>query len=274
MHRNFVVTSQPIPTGNITLGSLIVSLATPEQGAHSPLTPSAADLLPPEPQKSYKSLVRRYKKTRLAPHLAAIGFTAAGDEDDKVVIDAVEGRRHLLRDPFAWFDQLCARDETRKWVLKMNRAEQDVFMVTGYFTFLDARVTVKGTAGSSGAVDVSVPVDKILSTAAVQVPVGFGMDAGVNWERGKGREKDLSYSASGEQVFALQLKKLKLRFWPRDPNNPLELDKRTIWIDLLSEERGAGGEVVEADLSDGLGLSKPTRVKDDDADDEFVVLGA
>ena len=280
LRRNLVVTAAPIPKEQLQLGSLIVSLDEPQQGAHQAASAATGpDVLEPQPQKSYKGLVRSYKTTKLAPHLSVLGFRVSTELDDSVVVDSTIGLRYLLRDPLAWFKVLCASGDTQEWIMDRHRAKLSVYLVSGYFTFQNAKITIKNKDGKGIGFDANVPVGQIAAAAACGVPgivpdsIG---DVGIEYGRDAGKETELTYDAPGEQIYALQLKRIKISFWAKSSDSAIRLEGKCCWIDMLGN-RSAGEEIVVADLDDALRLGKTierVREKEEEGEqtDEYIVI--
>ena len=60
---------------------------------------------------------------------------------------------------------------------------KDIFLITGYQTFKDARTTTKAKYGKEVEGKVDVPVHEIAVAAAAALPISFGMDVGGGLQR-------------------------------------------------------------------------------------------
>ncbi|MCJ1390660.1 hypothetical protein MMC18_003521 [Xylographa bjoerkii] len=266
--KPYLVTPNPIPIENLSLGRLVPDIANPTQDAYTTPNPTDEDIQK-APQNTYKSLVASHKKTSVRAHLIALGFDMSRELDNKLIIDSTIGKSYELREPTAWFSKICEAVEARRWLQTMDDNNRDIFFVSGFRTWSNATVTVEKTRGTSYGGDGDLPVDTIASLAGTALPVslGLGLGAGSTVERSK--TEKVSYYAPGEQVYAIQYRRVKLN----RSTKAKYLHQSTCWRDVLSQrgEEDTDG-FVDAEVAVALRLALPNEQVDEGDGEKYIVL--
>src|SRR5436853_4974412 len=113
----------------------------------------------------------------------------------------------------AWFREAIKKPTTREWIEESIEQGDDIYVVVGYYTMLNA-VVVEGSAelvGSSAQLE--MPVTASLAAAGVVVALDNIMDPGVNASNTNQRRIQRRFVASGEQVCAVQYRKVCFRWF-------------------------------------------------------------
>ena len=273
MRKQPVVTSTPIPIANVQLGSLVPDYLHPAIDAIAPIKPTPADLHT-SPQTTYKSLFKTYRKTALGPHLAVFGFDVSKDQDVDVIIKATRGMLYALKAPTAWFRQLCQETEVQEWIQERARARRSMYIVTGYRTFDDARVTNKDKHGKGLGGSIDIPIDAIASATAAGIPISLGMDASFEGKVERSTNIEERYIAPGEQIYAIQYRRVTVGWFRSRSAAQTSLDDKICWEDVfVSRGEENGEDMVEAELATALRLGKPTENSiDEGCEDEYLIV--
>ncbi|KAE9365573.1 hypothetical protein N431DRAFT_431012 [Stipitochalara longipes BDJ] len=273
MRKQLVITKNPIPIDNVQLGGLIPTYLHPALEAVAPLKPVLTDINE-SPQTAYKSLIKNYRKTALSPHLAIFGFDVSRDEDVDVIIEATHGMQYELKDATRWFKKLCADTEVQEWIQKRARARKDMFLVTGYRTFSDARITHTAKHGRGIGGNVTVPADAIASAAGTGIPISLGMDVGMEGKIEKSRKVEGEYTAPGEQIYAIQYRRVEVGWFSSSSVDAASLEEKVNWEDVftnMGEENE--NDMVEAELATTLRLGVETEISlDEGCEDEYLIV--
>lgn len=228
---------------------------TKAESAPSPLPKVAVT-----PQKNYSQVLKETKSGSLQGTLSRIGLlTLRNNHRDETHIDALAARSYRLNNSEEWFEGAVARPASRRWLHKMIiERRQTVFLIVGYRTLFDASVKQKASREVETEGEVNVPVTDILGAGAATVLGGFG-DAGGNIGFQYGQSQGRQFVAPGEQVYAVEYRKVKLTLFARKNLDRAVLDAKPHW-EVLADLRGGGdGEdegdvrVVEAQLVDEVG---------------------
>ena len=117
--------------------------------------------------------------------------------------------------------------------------------------------------------DVNIPIDAIASAAGTGLPLssGLGLDAGSTVQRAETHK--VSYFAPGEQVYAIQYRRVKLSRGVKARH----LSNSTCWRDVLSQ-RGeeSTDEFVEAEIATALRLGLPSEQVDERDGETYIIL--
>jgi hypothetical protein len=273
MRNQLVLTNVPIPIANIKLGCLVPDFSQPTIDAVAPLTPSSSDLNFAH-QTTYRSLVKTYRKTALRPHLAFFGFDVSRDQDVDLIIESTRGMLYELKAPTDWFRKLCSDTAVQTWMEKRSLDKKSIFFITGYRTFVDARISNTNKTGREIGGNVDVPVDALATAAGMGIPISMGMHAGVDGSVKRSTKIEEAYVAPEEQVYAIQYRRVNLGWFRSHSADKATLDDKVCWKDVL-KHRGVenGQDMVGAELGNALRLGRPTeKVMDESATDEYIVV--
>jgi len=157
----------------------------------------------------------------------------------------------------SWFKSAIKTETAREWIKESLDQGDDIYVVVGYHTMLDAQV-VEGAADaleSSG--QLGLPVTEVaLAAMGVMVPLGDIADPGVAGSNIKKQGIQRQFVADGEQICAVQYRKVRFKwFSSRDLDTAL-LEKETRWKmywNIRGQEIGTN-DVVEVELHDELEL--------------------
>lgn len=247
----------PLSMDSIKLGRLVLNTRDPQQDYQDP--PAT------EPPIITKNQLQDFEQIRSSARASTFRSRLAGllsqtfenRNDDLVDYSAAESSIYSLNNTKAWFTQACGATETREWLEQAIEGGSNIYLVVGYHTLVNARFTQRAdstmTGLASGGVQASVGPP---GTAVVDLTssIGGGREVGKKYKR--------SFAAIGEQIYAVQYRKLKFKWFSSRSIKSSFLEPNNRWK-ICSEVRGDEEEgeddVVEVEISeDG----------DDDADDE------
>jgi hypothetical protein len=287
--RQLLLIETPVPVAHVKLGSLIPKPWCPAQDVYLP--PSLLKERNPYVvededffiinQSGFNNVVRRYWETTLSTHLTQVLGTNFGtSHTDTQVVNALDGKTYQLKQPENWFkEELCKRSETREW-LEERMSKDDIFLVIGFRTLVDAQVKRFHKEERQKGVNVTMPVDAIISagvTGGVPIPSSLGLDSGFAINHPSRDSERTSYTAPEEQVYAVEVRRVKFRWYSRNKVKSAFLDSNNRWVsvDVLRGKPSPEAEdndIVEAELSGVLALPIEERVSDEEQEDEYLIL--
>lgn len=241
-----------LPSESVKLGRFITSVDHPHQDFHDP--PSAD---PPVAtitlRYQYNSLSHESDKSGFSSALTSLisaGFTKRAQKKVRVSTECV--RTYTLENSRRWFEAAAGLDDTRQW-LESAFDQGDVYLIVGYHTITDARIAHQAAQGTEHAGQVGVPVSLTLAAVGVVAPFGNLVDAQVGAGRQEVGGVVEQFLAPGEQVCALQYRKVCPRFLSSNVEKAT-LSKAPRWttFNRLRNETGGEGEddIIEVEMQE------------------------
>ncbi len=173
----------------------------------------------------------------------------------------------------SWFKSAIKTETAREWIKESIDQGDDIYVVVGYHTMLDAQV-VEGAAGAmetSG--QLGLPVTEVaLAATGVMVPLGDIADPRVAGNNIKKQGIQRQFVADGEQICAVQYRKVRFKWFSSRNLDAALLEKDTRWKmcwNIRGQEIGAN-DVVEVDLHDELEIEGDREKYTSETEGEFL----
>ncbi|RPB06858.1 hypothetical protein P167DRAFT_609826 [Morchella conica CCBAS932] len=192
MPTNFTPTLLPLTS--IRLGRLLLNRTTPHESYHDP--PNTPDPLV-TPQKNYYNIISSTSTTTLRTCLTKL-LSARYNSTQTANIDlsATEAYTYSMDNSTRWFRDACGDEAVREWLQEAVEDGDSVYLVVGFHTVVDAVVAVndKDSGGLGGS-----------ATEGELLGVEVGRKGGTVQRRG--------WLAEGEQVYAVQYRKIGFKWF-------------------------------------------------------------
>ncbi|KAL8365086.1 hypothetical protein RB595_004078 [Gaeumannomyces hyphopodioides] len=257
--------NRPIPRESIELGRLVLNPKYPDQDFCQPFTQSPGDesldvIYPITPSfkpdvatqrfENFHTVLERTRGTRLG--LSLLKLLAATDSapTHSETITAPLCVIHQLRNVSAYFSAACQETHVRTWLEKESqRLHSRVYLVCGFKTLTDARVGLARCHKTK--LDASVAVPAAVIAAAGGVPaLGSDLDIGGSLSLTSGSAEEVGYTAAGEQVFAVQYRKIHFSRFSTQKVDKAYLEKGNRWKSYVSTRAGEDtDEGVDAEVA-------------------------
>jgi hypothetical protein len=255
-----ILTHQLLPLNSVRLGRLILDINAPWQD-YRPKAPVhlAVDDILITPFLHVKEIVERTHGTKFHASLSDALTSALGKQQTSIVgITAPRGMTYTLLNSGDHFEHICRDDNVRTWIERAIMYGSPVYMVVGLITVTDAKVvgSIQTTSHIQG--DVTVPVtDIVTSGVGVMVPSTLStiLDSGIGVDRLIHNAAKSSYDSPGENVFAVQYRKVKYEWFNGKSVDTAFLERGNRWIvqggyrNTLEEEEDDEDTIV-ADLAE------------------------
>jgi hypothetical protein len=155
-----------------------------------------------------------------------------------------------------WFRNIMKTEDLRRWIEQIIDEGEDIYFVVGVCTITDACVEVQ--AGGQVAVNgkLVLPVSTALAAAGVVVPIDKLTDPSLANRGGHAEDEKRQFTAPGEQVFAVQYRKVCFKWFSGKVAEKARLAKKTQWerYDRPRYLHSDGNDRIEVDLEDNLAL--------------------
>ena len=143
-------------------------------------------------------------------------------------------------------------EETRKWIERVIDEGEDIYVVIGYYTLVDAHIVEQTRGGSAYRVKAVLPVSAALAATGVLVPIGDLADPGVTAYHDRTKDEQRQFIAQGEQICAVQYRKVRHRWFASNKVDNAKLTKETMWkrYDHSRDVQDDEEDMIGIDLDD------------------------
>lgn len=256
MSRGALLSQFFLPLSAVSLGRFVTSFEEPHQDYHDPMDRIHADTLE-EIQIRYESSYRKIIDRNLTSHLTSFLSSSFSKRLSAFIhVRADQAKTYHLNNPGQWFRSAVQSQETRKWIEKILDEGEDIYVVVAYHTLQDARITEYiGTQSSVGG-NAVIPVSTALAASGVVVPFGNLVDPGLEGFRSGAEDEQRRFIAPGEQVFAVQYRKVRSKWFARNTVDEMTLAKKTWWekYDRSRYLQSKAKDMIEVELGDEVEL--------------------
>lgn len=255
--------NRPIPRGSIELGRLVLDPKYPDHDFCQPsfrgglsdassaaTNPAFSPDVAIQRLENFHQVLQRTRGTRL--HLSLLNLLSAAPSaapaHSSTTVTSTGCIIHQLRDPGAYFAAACRDTTVRAWLEKESqRPYSTVYLVCGFEALTDARVELARHHKTDLTVSAAVSAAAIAGATGVPaaVPMVSGLDVGGSLSLTSEASEKIGYIAAGEQVFAVQYRRIRFSWFSTQKVDKVYLEKGNRWKSFLSERAGRAGEDVE-----------------------------
>lgn len=224
---------------SVQLGRLVVNAVDPLEGFHDPLGPSPPETTTIKRQQTFHEVLTLSKSVTLRTSLTALFSTSFERRTTSALtLTADFATSYKLANFATWLRDACREKETRKWFEMMLLSYSDMYLVVGFHTLTNAHVSQEAgvVRGVGGGVQVPEQGPSVGALREVEKTVKAGVEA------------------AGEQIYAVEYRKLRFRWFSSRTMENWALESRNRWKIFLPEIRG-----------------EPAGSSDEDGDDEDVL---
>jgi hypothetical protein len=264
MPPNVVLGCSFFSKDEVKLASLIPNIADMELDALETVLPlEESDFTVKEVEDSI-SMFKAGKNREFRGFLfKLLDMTSQGSTQAGSKLAARRGRIYTLKKPSSMFRRLCESIEVREWLQEQIEDGNNVHFVIGLTTLFDTIASEGSALGSAHGGALTAAVGDLTG-----LPINDYASIGVSSSVKNNQAATHRYTAPGEQIFVIRLKKVVFRFFkPRDVDNA-HLEKGSRWK-ISSDNRGGDedfSEIVEASLDGSLSASEY------DNEDEYATI--
>lgn len=257
MESNNLLSQLFLPMSSVSLGRFVVSIEDPHQDFHDPLhstTLAIAEKLQKNFTGTYTSVRHHNASAEIATLLSA---SFSKRLKTSVQITTVQAKTYYLNNVGDWFQNAVRSRDTQRWIERVIDEGEDIYAIVAYHTLLDAHIQESSGDSSADSGRIGVPLSTALNASGVCMPFVVG-DPRLGGSRGGVVNEQGSWVASGEQVHAVQYRKVRWDWFSRKRVEEMKLAKRPFWerYDRLrsaeDEVEGEEEDMIEVDLEDEL----------------------
>ncbi|KAF7538421.1 hypothetical protein G7054_g3017 [Neopestalotiopsis clavispora] len=243
MSSTNIVLSFLLPVTAVKLGWLVLSVQDPCQDYLQPEDSilNAADIMTQQ-LHDFQQTLERSKDTNFVSYLSTLLSGGRGKQDTtKSSITSTLCTTHQLLNSSAFLEKLCTSQSSRAFIERAIRRSDDVFLITGMKTAIDSTVQSEVSSGANAQGALKMPFTMAATGAGVPIPVEGMLDVGIEANRERSQKNNATYTAPGEQIFAVQYRQLRFARFSREKMADIQLEKGNRWNIFL----GSRGEDEE-----------------------------
>lgn len=268
MSLTSLLLNRPIPRESIGLGRFVLDPKYPDQDFCQPsfpagpsdqlldnTNPTTAPFTPDvaiQRLENFHEILKRTQGTRLELNLLSLLSVAPSNPARfSTTVTATRCITHQLRNASIYFSAVCQQPKVRAWLEKESRRPTStVYLVCGFKTLIDARVDLERHHETDLSVTASLPAAVIAGAAGVPAPIppDSGLDVSGSVTLTNESSEEVGYTAVGEQVFAVQYRKIHFSWFSTQKVDRAYLKRGNRWKSYLDVRGGP----TEADIDDGV----------------------
>lgn len=199
--------------------------------------------------ENFSHILDRTTGSRLHAFLStAINSTFSNRNVSGIDISSALCVTRQLRNSEEIFQKICTLSSARRWLERVLRRRQQAYLVVGIKTLTDAHVKQGKSRALEAEASVEIPTALAAAAGGVVLPLGDFLDVGAGMSRQKQNDEKMSFVAPGEQIFAVQYRKIEFARFSRRNIDKASLELGNSWK-IYVEARGteeAAEEVVNA----------------------------
>jgi hypothetical protein len=265
MPSNLVIQQTFLPLTSVHMGRLVVNVDEPHRNYLDPIPAETPNVLEKSTQ-DFAAVRRAATDQNLSSKLTNL-ISASRATGNKTFTSATSSQHktYLLDNAALWFVKALEIEATRKWIEDAIRSGDEVYVVVGYITMLDARIFESNSSASSSAGEIQAPLEASLAAVGAVIPGGVIGNVGLAGHQTRGQETLRQCTVPGEQICAVQYCKVRFNWFRSSDVQKSKLEKGNRWKLYWDGGVRGGGDVkdiIEADLQEDLKL-------DDDEYNEY-----
>ncbi|CAL8577087.1 hypothetical protein XPA_002934 [Xanthoria parietina] len=236
----------------IKLGRFVLNTDQPHQDYFDPPLES-----PPETTESEQiDLVEVRQddaKAQAAASLDPIADVSRSKHDQgQVAIATAKSAIYQLSNSRNWFRAALQEQKTRDWFERAILEGSEIYLIVGYQAVHDAQLSKEQSVSKGNAAILRAPIAAALAMAGVVLNFGLSVDPEISRSASKSHVAGESHVALGEQISAVQYRKVRFKWYSSRNLDKAQLEKGSWWKmqwDFRGQESGVN-DVVEPQLSD------------------------
>jgi hypothetical protein len=245
-----------LPQSAIKLGRFITNIDEPHRDYHDP-SPCKGFSIIEKIETHYDSINTHGGHRNFASDLTAfLSSSISRRTKASIRITTNQVKTYYLDNNGQWFRDAIRSEDVRKWIERTIDEGEDIYVVVGYHTALDARIAQQSREQEGLDGKLVIPLSSVLATSGVVVPFGDLADPGLAGSTGRAEGRQRQFVAQGEQIIAVQYRKIRFRFFSSKSVDKATLGREARWerYDRPRSVQSDREDMVEVSLEDDLSL--------------------
>jgi hypothetical protein len=273
MRSTLVFPNILLPSKSVELGRLVLNVHHPQQDFFEPSSITESQITVGV-QQNFAEILNGAKSTKLRSFLTRLIMASYSNRDSNCIqLSAFRATTYQLINSGDWFDKVCGDPETRKWLERAIERGQDVYLVVGYHTLLNAQFSQRNESALQGSGQAQISVGALAGEGADDALANGILDAGLSGARHESHTHQRCFTAPGEQIYAVQYRKVDFKWFSSRSVDNAFLESNNRWK-IFWEVRGKQNDennVLEADVVDGIDFERACDIYiTEDGQEEFL----
>jgi hypothetical protein len=245
-----------LPLSAVSLGRFVISLDNSNQDFHDPLRNSGFEVAE-RVQTQYDSIRHSIKHRNVASQLTTFLSSSFSKRlKASIRITADQAKTYYLNNAGKWFRDAVQSKETQKWIERTIDEGEEIYVVVAYHTLFDARIIEQLGGQSAASGNLAIPVSTALTASGVVVPFTNIADPGLGGFRDRIEDEQRRFIAPSEQIYAVQYRKVRWRWFTSNKVDGMTLAKKAWWerYDRPRYLKSESEDMIEVELKDEIAL--------------------
>ncbi|KAJ5555158.1 hypothetical protein N7461_003628 [Penicillium sp. DV-2018c] len=206
-----------LPQSAVKLGRLVTNIDEPHRDYHDPSPSPNQDLSIIEKVETHYDGTETLGGDRnfVSKLTAFLSSSISSRTKASLRVTTNQLKTYYLDNNGQWFRDVVRSEEVRKWIERTIDEGEEIYVVSR---------EQKGWDGK-----LAIPITAALAASGVVVPVGKLVDPTVAGSSGRAEDQQRQFVAQGEQIIAVQYRKVRFRFFSSKSVDKATLAKEAIW---------------------------------------------
>ncbi|KAJ5404021.1 hypothetical protein N7509_003892 [Penicillium cosmopolitanum] len=245
-----------LPPSAIKLGRFVTNIDEPHRDYLDPRLEKTFSIIE-KVATQYDSADSLRNQRKFGSELTAfLSSTVSSRMNTSIHINTKQVKTYYLDNNGQWFRDIVKSEDVRKWIERTIDEGEDIYVVVGYHTVLDARIAEQSREQKALDGNLAIPISSALLATGVVAPFGELADPRLAGSSGRAEDLQRQFVAQGEQIFAVQYRKVRFRFLSSKSVDNATLAKEARWerYDRPRYLQSDMEDMIEVALDDDLSL--------------------
>ncbi|EEQ31388.1 hypothetical protein McanMca71_004500 [Microsporum canis] len=240
-----------LPLESLKLGRFTISISYPHQDYHDPPCAGVRETIVSSREDFSGSKIG---DSRAGFKSTLVSFMSSGISkrlNTEIRITAEQVTTYMLGNSAQWFAEAMSLELTRKWVEMAIDQGDDIYVIVGFHTVSNACISEESVQGKAVSGQIKIPLGLNFAAIGSVLPFANIADPRVAGHHQVIEGRQAQYAVPGEQVCALQFRKVRYR-WLSSKANKAFLSKNPRWVcyERSRDEEEGEEDMIEVEMTE------------------------
>jgi len=188
----------------VTIGRLVTNIKDPNFGYFDAEVKEQPQILTNISTKFYESLKSEAEHRFIAELTHLVSLFRSRKTGILTQISTNRMKEYKLDNVSQWFKSILGLKPTQEWIREQLGGGDKIYLVAGYYTFIDAVVKEGDSIASHTGVDAKLPLAQFLAASAGVILPGTLANPRLSFESSQNNSNQKNFVANGEQICAVR----------------------------------------------------------------------